>query len=156
MFRILPSLLIGLALALGPVQARDVGQTLPSLALTDAAEAPQTLSPAVRRLYLSADRRGDKLLVEALQGLDQSALDAQQAVVIADISAAPGLIRRVIRRDLRERRYSTWIDQTGDTRRLLPYRAEQVVAVDLEDLRITTIRELNDAPALRALILGSP
>lgn len=138
---------------LNVVAAAEIGDTLQPLALRDAADTPKQLAADIRRIYATADRRGDRLLNEALKDVESAALlDAQGAVVIADISAAPGFIRRIIRSNLRERGYSTWIDQTGETRTLLPYRSDQVSVIDLDGLRITAIRGVSEVEILRALL----
>jgi len=135
-----------------PGAATEVDQELPPITLKDAQGNEHTLSTQVKRIYASGGRKSDKLLEAAFETHDQSHLDAQQAVVIADISSAPGFVKRIIRSSLKDRSYVTWTDTKGHTKRLLPYRENQVAVIDLDDLRITRIRHLDDHDALQALL----
>lgn len=135
--------------------ASDVGSLLPAWEFEDAQEKPQTLDESVRRIYATWDRQGDKVLAKAMEGLDQSILDAQQAIVIAEISKAPFFVKAIIRSSLEDRSYNSWIDSKGDTRKLLPYKNDQVAVIELEKMRITAVRHHAKAGELR-LELGPP
>lgn len=136
-------------LASGVAGAAAVGDTLPPLQLKDAHGKDVTLSDSVRRIYASAGREGDRWLKEALKERGQATLDAQRAVVIADISAAPGFVKGMIRSSLKDRGYATWLDQAGSTRSLLPYREDRIAIVELDARRITAIRYAADVASLR-------
>ena len=129
--------------------ASGPGDVLPALTLKDQADRTHTLDAAIRRVYANSDRKGDALMKEAMAGRGQAQLDAQQAVVIAEISAAPFFVKSIIRSSLKDRGYTTWLDTKGDTQALLPYRANQVTVIELEQRRITAIRHIGDAAALR-------
>lgn len=146
-------LLISLGLTTA-TSATEPDKTLPPLSFKDSKGQSQTLNPELRRLYLSADRQGGGLIKDAMKGLDQSTLDAQNAVAIADISDAPGFVRRLIRGSLEDRSYRTWMDESGSSRPVLPYRDKRVTVVELEALKITAIRHLADVDALRAELLA--
>lgn len=142
-------LLLAALLASGVAGAAAVGDTLPPLQLKDAHGKDVTLGDSVRRIYASAGREGDRWLKEALAQGGQAALDAQRAVVIADISGAPGFVKGMIRSSLKDRAYATWLDQAGSTKSLLPYRDDRIAVVELDQRRITAIRYVADAAALR-------
>ena len=144
------ALAITASLALAPAAiAAKLGETLPAIELKDQLGKAHTLDATVRRIYANADRKGDALMKAAMEKLDQTRLDAQQAVVIADISAAPGFVKAIIKSSLKDRRYNTWIDLTGSTQRKLPYKPDQVTVIELEQLRITAIRYISDAESLK-------
>lgn len=133
----------------GTALATEVGQVIPPFTLEDQTKSEQTLGPEVRRIYATADRKGDSVLKAVMAELDQAALDAQNAIVVAEISAAPWFVKRIIRGDLKDRSYTTWMDTEGDTRRVLPYREDGVVIIDLDALTITNIGFAADEASLR-------
>lgn len=137
------------ALLLAPTltSAANVDEVIPALTLKDQLGNPHTLDATVRRIYANADRKGDALMKSA--ELDQAKLDKQKAIVIADISEAPGFVKRIITGSLKDRRYTTWLDVKGSTRKSLPYRADQVTVIELDGLRIKAIRSVADKAALQ-------
>lgn len=140
---------LAVTLATTHAWAATVGGELPVLILKDQLGAPHTLEPIVRRLYINSDRKGDGLMKAAMSDLTQDTLDGQKAVVIADISGAPGFVKRIIASSLKDRRYTTWLDVTGSTQTVLPYKADAVTVVELDQRRIKAIRYLTDAEALK-------
>ncbi len=136
----------------GSLQASEVGSELPPFALKDAQGNEHTLTEKVQRIYATGGRKSDKLLDAAFDKRDQTNLDQQNAVVIAEISSAPGFVKRIIRSSLKDRSYLTWTDTKGDTKRLLPYRDSQVAVIDLDAFRITQIRHISEAGELQALL----
>lgn len=137
--------------ALGAPRAlgAEIGSPLPALAVADSNGRTLTLDAGIRRIYANADRKGDKMIKAAMVGRDQATLDAQRAIVVADISAAPGFVRRIIRKDLQQRSYITWMDETGQTRGVLPYREDHITVLDLDDGRLTAIGYIADVETLR-------
>lgn len=136
--------------------AAGVGDTLPTLTLKDQAGTARTLDDSVRRLYANASRDGDKLMKEAMTGLGQAELQAQGAAALAEISQAPGFVKYLIRKSLKDRSYATWIDESGATRALLPYRDGAVAVIELDRMRITAIRHVTSAEALRRELAPAP
>lgn len=136
--------------------AAEVGAALPALVLKDPSGATHTLSTSVRRIYANGDRKGDSLMKAAMTGVTQAELDAQGAVVIADISEAPGFVKMLIRSSLKDRGYITWLDVTGATRKFLPYRKDQITLLELDQRRITAIRFLADEDSLKRELRPAP
>lgn len=122
--------------------------------LKDADGKAHTLDDSVKRLYLSADRDGDKLMKAVMEDLGQATLDAQSAVVVADISGAPFFIKGFIRSSLRDRKYLTWLDESGGTKKLLPYREESIGIVTLDQRRIISVRYVRDLAELKRELNG--
>ncbi len=147
--------LIVLGLLGGPVLAAEICDELPAFTLKDQAGEPQTLSDSVQRIYANGDRSSGKLIKQAMTGLDQSTLDAQQAIVVTEISAAPGFVKGIIRSGLEDRSYTTWIDTKGTTKRILPYRADRVVVLELAQRKVTAIRYIADADSLKQELLSA-
>ena len=136
-------LLLGLAVtaalpALQPVTFRQPDKT------------EVTLGADVRRVYVTADRAGDKLMASTMEGHSQAVLDAQQAVVIADISGAPFFVKRIIRSSLRDREYTTWMDLDGVIQPQIPHQQDTVTVIDLERGAVAAVRHVDTVEALRA------
>lgn len=142
-------LLLASLLSLAGMAAAEVGQRVDAFTLEDAHKTAHTLSADVQRIYATADRKGDELLKTAMESLDQSTLDAQNAIVVADISEAPWFVKRIIRGSLKDRSYTTWMDREGITRELLPYQAGGVTIIDLDAFSITGVTLAKDAVSLR-------
>lgn len=133
-------------------QASEVGSTLPAISLDDQHGQPQQLQEDTRRIYASADRKADKLLAKAMKNRSQADLDAQRAIVIGEISAAPGFVKRIIRSGLKDRSYQTWVDDRGKTKKLLPYRPDRLAVIDLQARKIIAVQQISDLAELEALL----
>lgn len=138
--------------------AASVASAAEPLAFTlkDANGTSHTLDDSVKRLYLSADRAGDKLMKAVMKDLGQATLDQQHAIVVADISAAPGFVKGFIRSSLRDRKYLTWLDEAGSTKKLLPYREDRIGIVQLDRRQITQVRYVSEPEDLRRELLAVP
>ena len=136
--------------------AAGVGDTLPALQLKDQYGKVQTLGQEVKRLYANADRKGDAMLKAALADKGQTRLDAQKAIVVAEISAAPFFVKSMIRGNLKDRGYLTWLDASGDTKKVLPYKEDQILILELDQQRITAVRYAGDVEALKRELGRAP
>lgn len=134
------------------VQAKDVGTELPAFTLDDAQGTEHTLDNTVLRIYATGGRKADKLLDAAFNDDAQNKLNQQNAIVIAEISSAPGFVKRIIRSSLKDRSYQSWMDTKGQTKRLLPYREKQVAIIDLHARTITGIRHVSEISELQAAL----
>lgn len=142
-----------LAVASLAAVAAEPGDTLPAFELETAGGEERVLDASIRRIYATGDRKSDELLETAMRELDQSVLDAQGAIVIADISGAPFFVKGMIKSSLEERAYSTWVDTRKKTRAHVPYRSDRVAVIDLDARRIVAIRHHGDSEALRRELL---
>ncbi len=151
-------ILLGLAACLLPVAATavQVGDELPAFELSDQHGKQHQLGDTVRRIYANDSRSADKLMKQALEELKQAALDNQQAIAVADVSAAPGFVKRIIRSSLKDRDYITWMDTKGSTGKFLPYREDRVSVIELDQRRITAIRYVSSLNELRAELTQLP
>lgn len=137
-----------------PAFAAGLGDTVKPLALKDQTGTERTLDDSVRRIYANSSRAGDKLMKDAAP--TQARLDAQHAVAVAEISKAPGFVKYLIRKSLKDRAYATWIDDSGTTRSLLPYRDDQVSVIELDKGTITAIRYVGSVEALQRELAPAP
>ena len=135
-----------------PTMAATTGDPLPVFTLKTASGEKTGLPADTRRLYLSVDRKGGRLISEAMKGHQQDTLDRQRAVMVADISAAPGFVRGMIRGSFKDRPYQTLLDESGQTSQHLPLREDHITVVDLDQGVITQIRYLADVADLSAML----
>ena len=144
--------LLALATALTSFSAiaAKVGEALPSLTLKDQFGTAHTLDNKVRRIYAYADRSSGDVLKAATAGMEQAQLDAQQAIVITNISDAPGFVKRLILSGLKDRRYAVWVDPSGSSKSLVPSRPDQVTVMDIEQSKVTAIRYVGKKAELQA------
>lgn len=131
------------------VSAESVGKQLPAFTLNDAQENKQVLNTDVARIYASTDRDAGEILADAFTEGGQAALDAQNAIVIADISEVPWFIKGVIRSKLKERSFNTWVDEDEVTSALIPYQEDQVTLIELQAMKIHAIRYFSDSASLK-------
>ncbi len=146
--RLLAAVLL-FASALPWAHALEVGEALPAFALEDATGSEVVLLETHNRIYATADRKGGKLIEQAMEGLDQTALDAHNAVLITEISKAPGFVRGMIKSGLEDRSYINWVDDSGRTRKLWPYRKNHVTVIDLHAFEVQAIRFERDLATLK-------
>ena len=147
--RPLASLALGLTLALAlPVaHALKVGDTVAVFTLKDQKGTDRTLDAGTRRIYANAGRKSDGVMKEAK--IEQARLNAQKAIVVADISAAPGFVKSIIKSSLKDRRYDTWIDTKGSTQKTLAYKEDQIAIIELDQLKVKAIRYVASVEALQ-------
>ena len=130
------------------------GKSIVGINLQDASGTKVTLTAETKRIYASADRKGDDLLKTALDPLGQAVLDEQNALVISDISEAPGFVKRIIRSSLKDRKYQTLIDQSGTSKSVLPNRKKAVLVADLVDGVVVTTIYVRSAEELSQVLSG--
>lgn len=149
--------LVALATAFAPFSAlaAKVGDALPALSLKDQFGKQHVLDASVRRIYLNADRKSGDLVKAGMKDVAQETLDAHNAIVITNISEAPGFVKRIILSGLKERRYAVWVDQAGSSKSL-PSRADQVTVLDVEAMQIKAIRFVGKETDLQAELKPQP
>lgn len=143
---------LALISALPGAYALEVGEALPPIELEDASGSDVALLASHRRIYATADRKGGKLIERAMAELNQASLDNHGAVVITEISKAPGFVKGMIKSGLEDRSYVSWVDEAGRTRKLWPYRKNHVTVIDLNDYEVVAIRFERDLETLRELL----
>lgn len=127
----------------------EVGTVLPQFSLADQQGKAHNLDDEVRRIYFNTDRKGDHLLKSALQDNGQALLDRQHAIVLSDISAVPSFIKGFVISDLKDRHYTTWLDQDGASAAPLPRQANQVTVIDLDQRRVKAVHYTGTLDALK-------
>lgn len=136
----------------------EVGQTLPELTLKDQHDVAQTITPATRLLIFSAERNASSLVESVLDGQTAATLDAAGVRYVADISAMPGMVTKLIALPkMRKRPYPMLLGREPAETAMLPREPGKVTLIEAADGTITGVRYLADAPALKAALgLGEP
>ena len=137
----------------GWAHAGQPGETLPVLQLADQHGQRLVVDAGVRRIFFTHDMAGGKLLKAALGEQGQRSLDAIAGVAIADVSGMPAMIRQMMAMPaLKKRSYRIGIDETGKQVVDLPRQPGQVTVIDLDGLKILTVRYAADEKTLASLV----
>lgn len=136
-----------------PAWSNSVGQEIPDFSLEDQYGNAHRFNPEIWRIYANNSRAGDKIMEAAMKDLSQSELDAQRALVVADISKAPGFVKRIIRSGLKDRNYTTLLDKKGSSKKFLRFVPDRVTVIELKNGQISAIRNTADAETLRQELL---
>jgi hypothetical protein len=133
------------------------GEQLAGFELADQHGDPGRLDQAVRVLLFTGDMDAGKLVRAALEG-DAALQDlaARGVLYVSDIHRMPRVIARVMALPrMRRRPYRMLLDRSGDVTRSIPRAEGQVTVVELDRLRVVSIRYAESAEAV-ALALGGP
>jgi len=132
----------------------EVGKSLASLQLSDQNEKIQTLPEGTKIVFFSFSKKMGHECNEFLGKKPSDFLKNNNAVYVADVSAAPSLIRSMfIMPDLKELEFPILIitDEDVSSEYTKGMDKESIVAVLLEDGKITDIKNLSDISALEKL-----
>ncbi|MGJ8669278.1 MAG: hypothetical protein ACSHXK_07315 [Oceanococcus sp.] len=135
------------------ILASDIGDMLPIFSMQDQSGNEHSLDDNTRRIYANNSRGGGKLMEAAMKDLDQSHLDQQNALVIAEISKAPGFVKRMISSGLKDRGYNTLVDKKGVSRKFVRYVSDRVTIIELQQRQIIAIRNISDTEELKKELL---
>jgi len=132
-----------------------VGKSLSDLKLNDQNEKPQTLSADTKIVFFSFSKPTGHMCNEFLEKQDANYLVEHHAVYVADVSAAPSIIKSMfILPDLKELKFPILL--INDDKLSAEYSKgmdkESIVVVTLQNGTITKIDNLKDAKALEAAI----
>ena len=131
-----------------------VGKSLADLKLNDQNEKPTTLTQDTKIVFFSFAKPTGHACNEFLESKPANFLAEHKAVYVADVSAAPSLIKKMfVLPDLKELKFPILL--INDDRLSAEYskgmNKESIVVVSLDNLKITKIQNLKDAKALEKL-----
>jgi len=131
-----------------------VGKSLSNLKLNNQNEQPQSLSPETKILFFSFAKKTGHMCNEFLESKSADFLAKHNALYIADVSAAPGIIKSMfILPDLKELPFQILL--INDDRLSAEYSKamdkESIVVVHLENGTITKIENLHSKEDLESL-----
>jgi hypothetical protein len=146
------------ALLAAAAQAAPVatGTALPALELADQHDRPWRIERGTRLLLFAVDKVASDRVTESLRPLGRDALDARDAVFLADVHAMPALVTRMFALPaLRELPFAVGLGRDATLTADLPRRAGQVTAFVLDGGVVTELHYLGTDADVRR-ILGLP
>jgi hypothetical protein len=131
-----------------------VGKSLADLSLKDQNEKPSKLNADTKIVFFSFSKPTGHACNEFLASKPADFLTQHQAVYVADVSAAPGIIKNMfILPDLKELKFPILL--INDDKLSAEYQKgmqrDSIVVVYLDNLKITKIENLKDAKELDTL-----
>ncbi len=129
-----------------------VGKSLKSLTLNDQFEKPHTLDAGTQKVIFAFSKDMAHTCNDFFATQKPEYLAEHHAVFIADVSAAPSLIRSMfIMPGLKDFKHTVLIFE--DATKAAPFRAkidtEKIIIVSLKDDKITDIKPINSAKELK-------
>lgn len=135
------------------------GAPAPAWSLQDQHDRPAVPGPATRWIVFSAEKRVSDMVAAVLTEAGPAALAPLQLYAVADISAMPSLVTRLVALPrLRELPFAlALVRDSAQQAQLadLPRRPGQATVLRLHEGRVAQVHSVADAVALRAL-LGLP
>jgi hypothetical protein len=130
-----------------------VGDLLESFSIEDQHAQPAAIDATVRIVLVTRDMDAGGLVREALGEREQVFLNQRHAVYLADISAMPVLVSKLMALPrMRRRSYRVLVDRDGVRAGAFPYEKGKVTLVRLDGLRITAIEHLTTAADVGAAL----
>lgn len=127
-----------------------VGDPLPELTLQDQHDQTQRLDAAARKLIFSAERDASSLVEAALAEQTADTLAAAGIRYIADISAMPSMITKLVALpQLRKRPYPILLGRDAEQTAMLPREPGKVTLIEIADGAIEQVRFFGDGQSLR-------
>ena len=130
-----------------------VGGVLPALSLQDQHGESHALDASVRVVLFSRDMDGGDVIKQALAGDGPDFLERNGAVTVADVSAMPGLVLRLMARPaMRRRPYPMLLDEQGDATADFPSQKGKATLLFVERSKVVRITYVGTADALRGAL----
>ena len=138
------------------VQAKlAVGKSLADLKLNDQHEKAQTLPADTKVVFFSFSKPTGHACNEFLESKPANYLAEHHAVYVADVSAAPSLIKKMfILPDLKELKFPILLinDAKLSAEFTKGINKESIIIAELNNLKITAIKEAKDAKELEKIL----
>ena len=138
------------------VQAKlEVGKSLADLKLNDQHEKAQTLPADTKVVFFSFSKPTGHACNEFLESKPASYLAEHHAVYVADVSAAPSLIKKMfILPDLKELKFPILLinDDKLSAEYTKDINKESIIIVELDNLKIKALKEAKDAKELEKIL----
>ena len=147
---------LGIACASEPPPAKPlvVGARLAPAMLLDQNEVPHRIDESIRIIFFAREMEGGAVIRALLDEEDPNYLEQHHALYVADISAMPTLIARLVAipKMQKERPYPTLLDRDGTTTAPFPAEQGRVTVMALDKLRVTAIDYLGSPAGVREAV----
>lgn len=130
------------------------GDHIEPFALADQFGELRQVDASLGALLCTSDMDGGKLIEAALKLNGSRLLEDANAAFVANISRMPKIITRVFAmRSFRKRGYPMLLDMEGATKGALPSQKGKATLLELDHLRILSVRHFHDAKSLRKALV---
>ena len=147
---------LGLACASEPPPAKTliVGARLAPATLLDQNEVPHRIDESVRIIFFAREMEGGAVIRALLDKEGPKYLAKHRGLYVADISAMPTMIARLVAipKMRRERPYPTLLDRDGTTTAPFPAQEGRVTVMALDKLRVTAIHYRGSVAGVREAV----
>jgi len=127
-----------------------VGSVLPALSLEDQHGETRTLDASLRVVLFSRDMDGGGVVKQALADDGPDFLERNGATYVADVSAMPGLVLRLMARPaMRRRPYPMLLDEQGDATADFPSQKGKATLLFLERSKVVGVATVGTPDELR-------
>lgn len=134
-----------------PGQPVAAGQSVPELRLKDQHDRAGQVDADTRLLLFAPDREGSDIAHAVLDALGGETLARAGVRYVADISAMPALVTRLLALPkMRDYTYSVLLGREAADTAFLPRRAGQITLLGLDAGTVTEVGYIDSIPALRA------
>lgn len=139
------------ALSLSSFMAQ--AQTLPTVTLNDQFEQPIAFGNETKWVLLSSEKDAGKMVKESLNTLELTDLAAHNGIYIADVSAMPGFITKLVAIP-KMKDYAFKMAVVMDDEKLVdwPKQEDKVSAILLDNMEVKSVEYFDSAEALQAWI----
>lgn len=147
----LRSLFLGVALGLSSFAV--AAQTLNATQFQDANEQVLSLNANTKWVLLTSEKAAGKLVKETLNALEMTDLAAKGGLYVADVSAMPGFITKMVAiPKMKDYAFKVAVVMEEEQVAGWPKQEDKVTAMTLNNLNVETVEYFDSQEALQAWI----
>lgn len=147
----LRSLFLGVALGLSSFAVS--AQTLNATEFQDANEQALSLNAQTKWVLLTSEKAAGKLVKESLNALNMTDLAAKNGLYVADVSAMPGFITKMVAiPKMKDYAFKVAVVMEDELVEGWPKQEDKVTAMTLNNLNVESVEYFDSQEALQAWI----
>lgn len=128
-------------------------QTLPATEFQDQHEASILLNEQTKWVLLTSEKAAGKLVKETLNAMGMTDLSAKAGLYVADVSAMPGFITRMVALPkMKDYAFKVAVVMEEEQVAGWPREEDQVTAMTLNNLNVESVEYIDSQEALQAWI----
>lgn len=130
-----------------------IGAKISQFSLEDQHNVTHTVDEDVRLILFTKDKKSNKLVEEALVGVEKDYLPGRHAVCVSDISGMPKLISKIFAMPkMKKYPYEILLDRDRSVTRDFPSKENSVTLLYIKNLQITDIQFANSPETIKKAI----
>ncbi len=123
------------------IQAYVVGDPVEEITLNDQHDLGHTVDETTKLILFTTGMKGGKVVRKAIEDKEDDYLAKRKILFISNISGMPGFVARTFALPkMRKYGYSIMLDKEGNMTERFPSRKKNVTLIELDNLRIKSIR----------------